>query len=84
MLVRELMIPILLAFATSIGYSTGDFLAGRVSQRLAPALVVFYVQAVQSIAVFMLALVTRQTLVLSALLWGTGAGLLNLISFCTG
>ncbi len=73
------MLPIVLALTTSLGYGTGDFLAGRVTQRLAPVLVVLYVQTVQSITVLMLALVTRQPLALPALLWSTGAGLLNAI-----
>lgn len=71
------MISILLAFVTSFGYGMGDFLAGRVAQRLAPALIVLYVQAVQSVAVLIIALVTRQPLALPALVWGIGAGLLN-------
>ncbi len=36
-----------------------------------------YVQAVQSVAVLIIALVTRQPLALPALVWGIGAGLLN-------
>lgn len=71
------MISILLALATSIGYGAGDFLAGRIAQRLAPALLVLYVQAVQSVVVLALAVVTQQPLALPALLWGFGAGLLN-------
>lgn len=73
------MLPILLAFTTSIGYGTGDFLAGRVARRLSPALIVLYIQSVQSILVLLLALLTRQPFTLSALLWGMGAGLLNAV-----
>ncbi len=55
------MMAILLALAASIGYGAADFLAGRASQRLAPVLVILYVQAIQIILVLAFALTDQQT-----------------------
>jgi len=71
---------ILLALAASIGYGAADFFAGRASQRLSPVLVVLYVQAVQIVLVFSLALTTQQLFSVSALLWGVAAGVINAVA----
>jgi drug/metabolite transporter (DMT)-like permease len=71
---------ILLALAASIGYGAADFFAGRASQCLSPVLVVLYVQAVQIVLVFSLALITQQLFSTSALLWGVAAGVINAVA----
>lgn len=77
---RRVMLSILLALTTSLGYGTGDFLAGRLTQRLNSVLIVLYVQLLQSIIVLMLAWSTRQPFALDAFAWGIGAGFVNAIA----
>lgn len=74
------MLPILLALTTSIGYGTGDFLAGRLARRLAPVIIVLYIQLLQSVIVLALAWFTHQPLAWDAFAWGMGAGVVNAIA----
>jgi hypothetical protein len=68
------MVSVLLALSTSLGYGAADFLAGWAARRIAPVLIVLYVQALQSVAVLFIALGTAQPLSGTALLWGLSGG----------
>lgn len=71
------MLTIVLALFSSFGYGVADFIAGRVSQRVNPALMVLYSQAAQAMIVLVAAI--GQPFAAGALAWGTVAGLLNAV-----
>jgi len=73
------MVSVLLALSTSLGYGAADFLAGWAARRIAPVLIVLYVQALQSVAVLFIALGTAQPLSVAALLWGLSSGFVNAV-----
>jgi drug/metabolite transporter (DMT)-like permease len=65
---------ILLALGSSVGYDVSDFLASRVARRVAPVLLVFYSQALQSVVLLVVVVAVRQPYSGGALAWGTAAG----------
>jgi drug/metabolite transporter (DMT)-like permease len=68
------MVAILLALGSSVGYGVSDFLASRVAKRVAPVLLVFYSQALQSVVLLVVVVAVRQPYSGAALAWGTAAG----------
>src|SRR5512132_988869 len=54
------MVAILLALGSSVGYGVSDFLASRVAKRVAPVLLVFYSQALQSVVLLVAVVAVRQ------------------------
>jgi drug/metabolite transporter (DMT)-like permease len=67
------MVAILLALGSSVGYGVSDFLASRVARRVAPVLLVFYSQALQSVVLLVVVVAVRQPYSGGALAWGTAA-----------
>ena len=68
------MTAILLALGSSVGYGVSDFLASRVAKRVAPVLLVFYSQALQSVVLLVVVLAVSQPYSGAGLAWGTAAG----------
>jgi drug/metabolite transporter (DMT)-like permease len=70
------MTALLLALASSASYGASDFLASRVTKRLAPVLLVLYSQAAQGLVLLAVVLAVRQPLAELGLAWGAAAGAL--------
>jgi uncharacterized membrane protein len=68
------MTAILLALGSSVGYGVSDFLASRVTKRVAPVLLVLYSQALQSVVLLVVVMAVSQPYSGAALAWGTAAG----------
>jgi drug/metabolite transporter (DMT)-like permease len=68
------MVAILLALGSSVGYGVSDFVASRVARQVAPVLLVFYSQALQSVVLLVVVVAVRQPYSAAALGWGTAAG----------
>jgi uncharacterized membrane protein len=68
------MTAILLALGSSVGYGVSDFLASRVTKRVALVLLVLYSQALQSVVLLVVVLVVSQPYSGPGLAWGTAAG----------
>jgi drug/metabolite transporter (DMT)-like permease len=68
------MTAILLAIGSSVGYGVSDFLASRVAKRVAPVLLVFYSQALQSAVLLVVVVAVRQPYSGAGLAWGAVAG----------
>jgi drug/metabolite transporter (DMT)-like permease len=68
------MTAILLALGSSVGYGVSDFLASRVTKRVAPVLLVLYSQALQSVVLLVVVMAVSQPYSGAALAWGTLAG----------
>jgi drug/metabolite transporter (DMT)-like permease len=73
------MTAILLALGSSVGYGVSDFLASRVARRVAPVLLVFYSQALQSVVLLVIVLVASQPYSAAGLAWGTAAGAIGAV-----
>lgn len=71
------MLSIILSFAASLSYGTGDFIAGRTARKLPSALIVLLTQGTQAILVLTLALLSGQSFMTAALLWGILGGMAN-------
>jgi drug/metabolite transporter (DMT)-like permease len=65
---------LLLALVSSASYGASDFLASRVTKRLAPVLLVLYSQAAQGLVMLAIVLSVRQPFAPVGLAWGAGAG----------
>ena len=68
------MTAILLALGSSVGYGVSDFLASRVTKRVAPVLLVLYSQALQSVVLLVVVMAVSQPYSGAGLAWGTAAG----------
>src|SRR4030095_6131513 len=68
------MTAILLALGSSVGYGVSDFLASRVTKRVAPVLLVLYSQTLQSVVLLVVVLAVSQPFSGAGLAWGTAAG----------
>src|SRR5215207_8698458 len=68
------MTAILLAIGSSVGYGVSDFLASRVTKRVAPVLLVLYSQALQSVVLLVVVMAVRQPYSGAGLAWRTAAG----------
>ena len=68
------MTAVLLALGSSVGYGVSDFLASRVTKRVAPVLLVLYSQALQSVVLLVVVMAVSQPYSGAALAWGTAAG----------
>ena len=68
------MTAILLALGSSVGYGVSDFLASRVTKRVAPVLLVLYSQALQSVVLLVVVMAVSQPYSRAGLAWGTAAG----------
>lgn len=68
------MTAVLLALGSSVGYGVSDFLASRVTKRVAPVLLVLYSQALQSVVLLVVVMAVSQPYSGAGLAWGTAAG----------
>ena len=68
------MTAILLGLGSSVGYGVSDFLASRVTKRVAPVLLVLYSQALQSVVLLVVVMAVSQPYSRAGLAWGTAAG----------
>ena len=68
------MTAVLLALGSSVGYGVSDFLASRVTKRVAPVLLVLYSQAFQSLVLLVVVMAVSQPYSGAGLAWGTAAG----------
>jgi len=68
------MTAILLALGSSVGFGVSDFLASRVTKRVAPVLLVLYSQTLQGIVLLVVVLAVSQPFSGAGLAWGTAAG----------
>jgi len=68
------MTAILLALGSSVGYGVSDFLASRVTKRVAPVLLVLYSQTLQGVVLLVVVLAVSQPFSGAGLAWGTAAG----------
>ena len=68
------MTAILLALGSSVGYGVSDFLASRVTKRVAPVLLVLYSQTLQGVVLLLVVLAVSQPFSGAGLAWGTAAG----------
>ena len=68
------MLAIVLALGSSVGYGVSDFLASRVTKRVAPVLLVLYSQALQSVVLLAVVVAVRQPYSAGGLAWGTASG----------
>ena len=73
------MTAILLALGSSVGYGVSDFLASRVAKRVAPVLLVFYSQLLQSVVLLVVVVAVDQPYSAAALGWGAAAGVVGAV-----
>ncbi len=71
------MLSLILSFAASLSYGSGDFIGGRTASKLPSALIVLLTQGTQAILVLTLTLLSGQPFMLAALLWGILGGMAN-------
>src|SRR5829696_9982934 len=71
------MTAILLALGSSVGFGVSDFLASRVTKRVAPVLLVLYSQALQSVVLLVVVMAVSQPYSGAELAWGTAAGVVG-------
>jgi hypothetical protein len=73
------MTAILLALGSSVGYDVSDFLASRVAKRVAPVLLVFYSQLLQSVVLLVVVVAVDQPYSAAAVGWGAAAGVVGAV-----
>ncbi|KIQ20161.1 hypothetical protein RT99_13855 [Flavobacterium sp. MEB061] len=71
------MFAIAFSLIASLSYGSGDFMAGRIANKLPSALIVLITQGMQAILVLGLALLSDQPFVMTALVWGIVGGIAN-------
>lgn len=72
---------LLLGLITALALGVGDFIAGQVTKRVPPLIVVLYAQGFGTIIMLPVAMVSGHSLTLTAIIWGLLAGISLSIGF---